>query len=222
VGETVRRIVLMAAVLLPAGCSSLDSIPLSDVPIPEAAPRMAAETPAPAPPPARPQLPDKTSSSDTPVAPAPVATAATGPVPPPLFEEPLKEPAKEPEPAGSTAQAASDVKGAGEAIASAVDTLLAPRSAMAFTEEAAGSGASGEETLYRSGLVERRDVLGGEGTLAPARKPQPAAAIAPVSFSQVTISRIEIPSFNARTWIWVTIGFAALIGLFISARQISN
>jgi hypothetical protein len=93
---------------------------------------------------------------------------------------------------------------------------------MAFTEEAAGSALSGGGTLYRSGLVERRDVLGGEGTLEPARKPQPAAAIAPVSFSQVTISRIEIPSFNARTWIWVTIGFAALIGLFISARQISN
>ncbi len=223
-GDTVRRILLMVAVLLPAGCSSLDSIPLSDVPIPEAAPRIAAEVPAPMPPPSRPQ-PDKSSS--VPSAPAPVEATASLAAPP-LYESAAVERATE---SGSTtvaAPAGSGVKNAGEAIVSAVDTLLSPMPVMAFAEEASGSALAGDGALYRSGLVERREVGRSAGTIEPEAKPQPVEVTTPaldptpVSFGEVTLSQFEIPSFDARTWIWVTIGFAALLGLFLSARQANN
>jgi hypothetical protein len=221
VGETVRRILLMVAVLLPAGCSSLDSIPLSDVPIPEAAPRMAAEAPLPMPPPVRPQ-PDESSAVPSEPVDAAASVAAA-----PLFEEPVPPPATDsssiptPPPAGAAA------KNTGEAIVSAVDTLLSPMPVMAFAEEASGGALTGDGALYRSGLVERRDVVGGEETLVPEARPETAAPAAkldltPASIDEVVLSRIEIPSLNAQTWIWVTIGFAALLGLFISARQASD
>jgi hypothetical protein len=99
---------------------------------------------------------------------------------------------------------------------------------MAFAEEASGSALTGDGALYRSGLVERRDVGRSTGTNEIEARPRPATATTPaldstpVSLGEVTLSRIEIPSFNARTWIWVMIGFAALLGLFLSARQISD
>jgi hypothetical protein len=237
-GDTVRRIVLIAALLLPAGCSSLDSIPLSDVPIPEAAPRVAetpaapipetapriaetpapipeaapriaAEPPAPMPPRARPQSPN--ASAAVPSAFAAVEPAASGSAPP-AFQEP----------AGG---GPSSVKNAGHAIAAAVDTLLSPLPVMAFANEVHGNALIGDGALYRPGLVERRDVVG-ESTIKPQTPPPsvevPTIELTPVSFSDATLSRVEVPPLNARTFIWVMIGFAALLGLFLSARRTSD
>jgi hypothetical protein len=126
--------------------------------------------------------------------------------------------------------AASAVKEAGHAIVAAVDTLLSPMPVMAFAEEAAGDALMSDGAIYRSGLVERRDVGGTVRTMDPEARPQPGAAkqpaaevpVTPASFGEVTLSRIEIPQFNARTFLWVMIGFAALLGIVLSARQIST
>jgi hypothetical protein len=93
----------------------------------------------------------------------------------------------------------------------------------ALAEEATGSALVGDGAVYRSGLVERWDVFGGEKIAAPH---QPAVdsetVVTPVSITEATISRMEVPSIGSRTWIWVMIGFAALLGLFLSARQTSD
>jgi len=244
VGDTVRRILLWAAVvLLPAGCSSLDNIPLSDVPIPEAAPlRVAAEAHLPNPPPPRPDHPETSVSAaaarsvPSAAVPAPdgareAAVAERVPGPPLLDQAPAQ-----PAPAQTASLDSSTPKprpgtrtvDLGEAVPVPPATALPPSHVMAFADEVDGTALAGDGTLYRSGLVERRNVVGGDGTIEPAKKPEPAPHPAarvdatPVSLNQITVSRIGIPEFNARTLIWVTIGFAALIGLFLSARQMNG
>lgn len=209
-----RRIVCLAVLLLPAGCASLDSIPLSDVPIPEAAPRLASEpAPVPQPPPVRPQsLPHASTIDPSP----PVATVA--PVTSVAVAAPVEDPA--------IPATRSNVRSAGEAIFAAVDTLLSPMPVMAFANETQGSALAGDGTVYRSGLVERRDVGSAKAMEPEDGEPVPtdlpAIDLTPASFDDVTLSRIEIPRFNLMTLIWAMIGFAALLGLFISARQIRD
>lgn len=97
--------------------------------------------------------------------------------------------------------------------------LMSP--VLASAEEAAqGSALVGDGTLYRSGLVERRAV--GE---APAfreelfDKEMPAVQLTPVSFSETTLSRFEVPQFGPRVLIWVMMAFAAMLGLVLSTRH---
>lgn len=185
------------------------------------------------PPPARPQFVRIESSLPGSVERRgePEVVAAVDSSGPPLFEDAdstesvLAFSSDPPAPAAHSAPRPVDM---GEAVPTPAGTTLAPAPVMAFSDDTPGSALSGNGTLYRSGLVERREVLGGEGTLEPVRKaPVPEAAasapsVTPAPVSEATLSRIEIPQLNARTFIWLTIGFAALIGLFLSARQIAD
>jgi hypothetical protein len=184
------------------------------------------------PPPARPNFVSMESALPVVAAAMPAEPEIVPVVPkpgPPLFEDAdaaPDAPAAASEPPQSAARPAPRPVDMGEASPTPVETALAPAPVMAFSDDTPGSALSGEGTLYRSGLVERRDVVGGEGTLEPARKAPPAAEASvprvPLPISEATLSRIEIPQLNMRTFIWVTIGFAALIGLFLSARQIAD
>ena len=253
VGGSVRRawhLQVLAACLLAAGCSSLDNIPLSDVPIPQPAPsRLASVSDADARNASCTACSETANraaeSRETPFVAEAVAQAEPSNAPPspapPLFETAAADDVTRASP--ETAPAPTET-----AVASLPDHVLALEPAPAAPaaelpepiEAVADFPEAAPEASYKAGLIERRgssetsacsrDVFSLEACAAadalaePALEPPPAAQTAdvdfqPASFNGATVARVEISGLDVRTMLWVLIGLAALIGLFVSARQ---